>query len=33
LAGFYYEHSKVMFKNGNIVTLLEYQYVLTLCFT
>jgi len=26
---FYYEHLKVMLKNGNIVTLLEHRYVLT----
>jgi len=29
---FYYERLKVMFKNGNKVTFLEYRYVLTYCF-
>jgi len=28
LIRFYYEHLKFMFKNDNIVTLLEYRYVL-----
>jgi len=29
LIRFYYEHLKAMFKNGNMVTFLEYRYVLT----
>jgi len=29
LIRFYYEHLEVMFKNGNIVTFLEYRYVVT----
>jgi len=29
LIRFYCEHLKVMFKNGNRVTCLEYRYVLT----
>jgi len=29
LIRFYYEHLKVKFRNGNIVTFLEYHYVLT----
>jgi len=29
LIRFYCEHLKVMFKNGNIVTLLEYRNVLS----
>jgi len=29
LITFYYEHFKVMLKNGNMVTFPEYSYVLT----